>query len=469
MRRTILALALATACTTVTPPPPSAPPPPVRPSAEAHPYGLTLEEEASVLRIEDRREYDKALAVAWLHHENPLHRARMALALGRIGAATFDDTNGNGVKDAGETQAGVAELASLVGDPNDLVRANAAFALGLTADPAAAEPLLRFATDKDGTVAAEAVEALSKLAPGVTLARYQPFTQASEREGVRARAIRFLFGLKSDEASSIAAAALAAPSPAIRQEAAYSLARRPFAGARPQLELLVNDPDPQIRAYVVTALGRIGAPESLSRLFEALADTHPWVRTNAAVAISRVATKEPKALDRPSLTNDVQRVLTVSHDAAPGVRSVTIDVLSWYATRSDVAKARLLEIAANGSRWEREIAAGAIAKQLADAALLPADLSNWAKVCVLEAGGKVAGSLRAQWAKDADPLVRENAIGTIADDAVEANVTMIQLALADPDLVVRARAVDRFAKSHADRKLAILHAAEERGRLDRQN
>src|SRR5258708_31139209 len=106
MRRTILALALATACTTVTPPPPSAPPPPVRPSAEAQPYGLTLEEEASVLRIEDRREYDKALAGAWLHHENPLPRARIALALGRIGAAPLDDTHGKRVEDAREKPAG---------------------------------------------------------------------------------------------------------------------------------------------------------------------------------------------------------------------------------------------------------------------------------------------------------------------------------------------------------------------------
>jgi cyclophilin family peptidyl-prolyl cis-trans isomerase/HEAT repeat protein len=470
MRRTILLLALATACTTVkTPPPPAAPPPPAHPTAEAQPYGLTVEEEASILRIEDRREYDQNLAAAWIHHENPLHRARMALALGRIGAATFDDTNGNGVKDGNETQAGVTELASLTNDPNELVRVNAAFALGLTADPAAAAPLFQFAADKDGTVASEAVEALSKLAPSVPLARYQPFTQTGVSEGVRARAIRFLFRFKSDEASAIAAAALESPSPAIRQEAAYTLARRPLAAARPQLELLVNDPDPQIRAYVVTALGRIGSPESLSQLFTALADTHPWVRTNAAVAISRAAAKEPKSLDRPTLPDDVKQVINLSADADPGVRSVTIDLLGWYATRSDAAKARLFEIAANGSRWERELAAGAIARQIADAALLPADLSSWAKVRVLEAGGKAAEAMRVQWSKDQDPLVRENAIGTVPDEAIEANLTMIQLALADPDLVVRAHAVERLAKAHAERKLTILHAAEERGRLDKQN
>src|SRR2546423_1690170 len=108
MRRALLVLPLlAVSCTPPAPAPKPAPTPaptstaapaPAPPlaatrSPEQEPYGLTVEEEAAILRLEDRREYDKARAAAWIHHENPLHRARMALALGRIGAATFDDTN----------------------------------------------------------------------------------------------------------------------------------------------------------------------------------------------------------------------------------------------------------------------------------------------------------------------------------------------------------------------------------------
>src|ERR1700682_3874707 len=180
MRRLVLALlVLAAACKSTTPPAAPLPVPP--PVAEARPYGLTLDEEALILRLEDRREHDKSVAAAWIHHENPLHRARMALALGRIGAATFDDANANGQKDPGEKQAGVDELASLVADANDLVRANAAFALGLAGDAAGVEPLLRFAADKDGTVAAEAVEARSKLASDGPFARYAAFAPPSGR------------------------------------------------------------------------------------------------------------------------------------------------------------------------------------------------------------------------------------------------------------------------------------------------
>jgi cyclophilin family peptidyl-prolyl cis-trans isomerase/HEAT repeat protein len=469
MRRLLAVALLLTACTTSTTPPTPTTTAPAAQAAAADPYGLTLDEEATILRLEDRREYDKGVAAAWVHHANPLHRARIALALGRIGAATFDDANGNGIKDPGEKQAGVDELASLVSDANEPVRINTAFALGLTGDAAAVEPLLHLAADKDGTVAAEAVEALSKLVPNVPLERYTTFTQATEREGVRARAIRFTFRFKTDPASAIAAGALDATSPAIRQEAAYSLARRPLIAARPQLELLVTDPNPLTRAYAISALGRIASPDSLPRLFEALGDAHPWVRTNAAVAVGRVATKDPKSLDRPSLTEDAGRVLTVTHDPSAGVRAAALDALGWYAPRSEAAKQRLLEIAANGSRWERETAAGLIAKQLDDSSLLPTDLSNWAKLRVLESGGKVADAMRAKWASDPDTLVRENAIGTISDEAADANRSLIQPALADPDVVVRTRAIDRFAKTNADRLLTILHNAEERGRFDKQN
>jgi cyclophilin family peptidyl-prolyl cis-trans isomerase/HEAT repeat protein len=349
------------------------------------------------------------------------------------------------------------------------VRTNAAFALGLTNDPAAIEPLLKFATDKDGTVAAEAVEALSKLAPATPLVRYETFTKGREREGVRARAIRFLFRFKSDEASAMAVSALEASSPAIRQEAAYTLARRPLPAARPQLELLITDPTPQTRAYAVTALGRIGAAESLSHLIGALGDPHPWVRANAAVAVGRLAAKDTRMLDRDSLTGDIGRVLAAADDDDPGVRASAVDLLGWYAPIAAPARKKLLDIAANGSLWMRELAAGAIAKHLADATLLPGDLTSWAKVRVLEAGGKVADAVREKWAHDADPLVRENAISTVPDDAVDANMSFIQFAVADPDVIVRAHAVERIAKSHIERKLQMLHGTEEHGRLDTQD
>jgi len=462
MRRAALALLLFASCAT----PPAPVPAPAPAPEKKEPYGLTLDEEAQVLRLEDRREYDAKTASGWIHHENPLHRARMALALGRIGAHTFVDANGNGVRDAGEKQAGVDELASLVSDPSDPVRINAAFGLGQIGDAAGVDALLKFANDADGTVATEAVEALSRLAPAsVKFAQYAPFLAANQREGVRARAIRFLFRFKSDEASSVAASALDATSPAIRQEAAYALARRAYAPARERLELLLTDPDPQTRAYATTALGRIGSPASLPALLNTLSDAHPWVRTNGVVAIGRVLAKDASALN----ADDGVKLIAITSDPDAGTRANAAETLGYYAAKNEAARKRLLEIAANGSRWEREIATGAIAKHLDDEKLLPSDMTGWMKLRVLESGGKTATAMRAKWLNDPDPLVRENALGAIGEDEADAQLDVIRKALSDPDVIVRSRAIDRLSKVKKIDVKPELRAFEQAARKDSQN
>src|SRR5713226_2667976 len=244
MRR-LLALIAITGCTTAPSQPPAAP---VQP---ASPYGFTVEEEAQILALEDRREYDPAVIAQWVHHPNSLHRARIALALGRIGPHTFVDSNGNGERDPNERQAGVEDLATLANDRDPTVRVATAFALGQIADQTGTDTLLQLAGDRDSAdVAAEAVEGLSKLAPKLPLVSYARFTTEDQREGVRARAIRYLFRFRSDEASAIAANALASSSATIRQEAAYALARRAYPAGRARLELLISDPNVLTRAYV---------------------------------------------------------------------------------------------------------------------------------------------------------------------------------------------------------------------------
>src|SRR5438128_4437357 len=376
MRR-FAAVILITGCTT------AATPPAPTPTSQPAPYGFTIDEEARVLRLEDRREYDPALVEQWVHHPNSLHRARIALALGRIGPHTFVDVNGNGERDPNERQAGVDDLAFLANDRDAAVRVTTAFALGQIGDINATDTLLQLASDRESAdVAAEAVEAMSKLAPKLPLATYARFSGEDQREGVRARAIRYLFRFRSDEAAAIAMNSLGSPSAVIRQEAAYALARHPYAPARPRLELLINDPNVLTRSYVARALGGIAAVESLPVLVGALADPHPWVRTNAVVAITRVLAKPPAAANDP---DHAVRVIALTEDPDPGTRASTIDALGYYAAANLTARKRLLEISTTGSRWERELAAGAISKQLNDEMLLPKDLSGWAKVRVLEA------------------------------------------------------------------------------------
>jgi len=53
---------------------------------------------------------------AWSVDPDPAKRERIALALGRIGTATFDDTNGDGRRQDTETMAGVPEPKTLASD-----------------------------------------------------------------------------------------------------------------------------------------------------------------------------------------------------------------------------------------------------------------------------------------------------------------------------------------------------------------
>ncbi len=464
MRKALLLLAFPIACTVVPPPAPAPPPP------QSH--GFTIEEEASILRLEDRREYDPAVAAEWSHNPNALHRTRMALALGRIGPLTFVDANGNGERDPGERQAGVAELIALATDTDASVRTTVAFALGEIGDPSAIDTLFMLANDGNATVAAEAAEALSKLAKKLPIARYAALTTSGD-DGTRARAIRFLFRFDSDEASAAAAAQLTSDSPVLRQEAAYALARRAYAPARETLELLLSDASTLTRAYAVAALGRIGAKESMSALVRALGDAHPWVRTNAVIAAGRVAAKDRTVLS----ANEIPRMLALTEDADQGTRAATIDTLGYYATMNDTARRRLLEIAANGSLWERELAAGAIARHFGDSdlSLIPTDLTPWAKVRVLEASAQLkknGPALRKRFGDDKDVLVRENAIGNVPDDDVDAEMEIIGPALDDPDPIVRGNAIDRYALSKRELpslELRTLIAEEQRGRADRED
>lgn len=468
MRRSTLLLPLAVtlACTTVAPPvPPSAAVPPAV-------HGLTIAEEASILEMEDRRAYAPEAVSVFVNHANELHRQRIALALGRIGPLTFADANGNGVRDSGEHAAGVAELQKLSTDPSSTIRETVAFSLGEIADESAIDTLVTLAGDADSSVAGEAIEALSKYGAKLPLARYSAFLAESRPEGVRARAARYLFRFGTDDASALASPFLGSNSPVMRREAAYTFSRRAYAPARDALHLLLNDSDTLTRAYSAAALGRIASGDSARPLIAALGDVHPWVRTNAAVALFRIAAKDASFAN----VADVPRIIALSEDPDPGTRSASIDLLGVYAKTNDTARARLLEVARNGSRWERELAAASIARQFAatNPELIPSELTSWGKVRVLEATADTpyGAALRRRLATDSDALVRENVLGNIAEAQADASLDLIRAALKDEDVIVRANALELYgsAKGEAsDVRLAALRAAETAERSQAQN
>jgi cyclophilin family peptidyl-prolyl cis-trans isomerase/HEAT repeat protein len=231
----------------------------------------------------------------------------------------------------------------------------------------------------------------------------------------------------------------------VRQEAAYTLARRAYAPARGALELLLKDPNVLTRAYAAAALGRIGDGLSMDPLVEALLDEHPWVRTNAAVAMSRIG-----SLAKGSrVSTHILRILPASQDPDPGVRAASIDLLGLYQELLDT-RTRLVDMLKNGTQVERELAAGAIAKHFTpDSEMfrnLDGDLSPWAIVRILEASATLphGPAMRARFASSPDPLVRSAVLAAIQDNQVDAEVDLIRANLTNPDVIVRSNALDRY-------------------------
>ena len=463
--------------TAVVSPASAARPKPKPPAAISH--GVTPEEEATVLRLEDRREFDEKLVDSWISSPDEHHRARIALALARIGEATFIDANHNGVRDKGERQAGLDQLVTLAIDPQPGVRRVVAFALGQIHDPAGIDTLFSLANDRDPAVASEAVEALTKLASHVSLDRYRELLSPSHPVSVRATGYRYLFRFSGDVGPVAAAAALDDPDSSIRQAAAHTLSRRPIASARARLEALAgNEADPETRAYAVRALGRIGDPASLDTLLSALGDPHQWVRTNAARAISAIAAKDPNALRRDGSDHDAARVIAATNDPDSGTSAVAISTLGDYAKFDAAAKSRLLAIASHSTTpWYRQLAIGAIARVFGEdhPALLNPFLATgrrWEKIELIQSTAeepREGPEIRKRFTRDDDASVRAAVLAAIPDADVDAEIDLVRDGLADPDTIVRANAIDRFAKASkvdAKAKLDTLFDAESTSRKD---
>ncbi|MCM2315935.1 MAG: HEAT repeat domain-containing protein, partial [Thermoanaerobaculia bacterium] len=431
--------------------------------------------EAVILRLEDRREYDRAVALEWSRHADSMKRERIARALGRIGTASFDDANGNGRREPGEPMAGVALLIELANDPVADVRRSAAFAMGEIGDPSSIDALFGLTGDADAAVAAAATDALTKIAASVPFDRFQSLTTTLYPAEVRSVAIRYLFRFGTDEASGTAAMLLESRDTSTRVEACYALSRRAFAPARRKLEMLLADGDALVRAHSARALGLIAAEDSLRALSAALEDPHPWVRINAARSIGQVIDKNPERLSSEVASAAATRLIALTADPDPGTRATAVEILGRFTQSSAQAKDRLDGLANGDERWAREVAALALARAgLVDSSSkLVEHESPWVRARILEGTSTLpqGAAIRARLASSPDALVRVAAIGAIPEQPADSDSRLLLAALDDPDVVVRASAIGRLSadpyKTLVSRERLV--AIEESSRRDTHN
>jgi HEAT repeat protein len=186
-------------------------------------------------------------------------------------------------------------LIAALADEDWLVRTSSAIALGQLGDLRAVVPLIATLSDADLQVRLDATEALGELGdPDAIDAVTARLSDPAEHELVRAQAARALGQLIRGEVFAPLVSALDDPSVDVRCQALYALAESAGPAAVDVLLARTTDPNTYVRHAAVTALGRVG-DESLIPLLEWIAHHDQgelgramWVREAARYAIEGI-------------------------------------------------------------------------------------------------------------------------------------------------------------------------------------
>lgn len=423
---------------------------------------------ATLLRLEDRREYDPAALALAAQAPGAEVRRRAALAAGRI-----------------RDRRALPLLRGLLGDADTAVAAVAAFALGHLGDTTAVPALTPWLDPAQAvarpTVVAAAAEALGKVptAAGRDAVRdfllHAPATRPGEAVGAA-----LLAGWRFREPVEPATVArwLSHPDAEVRWRAAYALARRPMARGTEALAPLAGDPDARVRSFVARALTAapadstpLGAARAREILLRLTGDADRGVRINAIRALGTHTTADAAAvLVRLLGDTDAQVALTAAESlgrqgtkaaaateplralaldaAAPiGVRSAALSALGEVASADAVATASRLVL---DPSWRMRAAAGR----------------------ALAAAGQEGRLAVETPLRDADPrVVAAVVVGSVAaagDSALRIRDLLVD-ALGHPDVGVRTAALGGFARLADPATLPLLLDAFARAQADTLN
>ena len=248
-----------------------------------------------ITQAEDERRWDDELR-ALLAHRDAAVRKRAALAAGRIG-----------------DERSVPALTPLLKDANPEVRAMVAFALGEVESLEGAAALVAIVKSNErGELRARALEALGKIVAAATTpaeqqARQREFgpviREALEVEAQKLDAqtlsasdrLTMLLGLtaalrsRPADAGPTIAKFLKSSDGRVRSDAANVLARLRLKDGNEQLrELLLHDPDPNVRANAARVLGATDYINAVTPLIAGLHDTDSRVRVSSIRAFGLI-------------------------------------------------------------------------------------------------------------------------------------------------------------------------------------
>ncbi len=420
---------------------------------------------AQLLQLEDTRQFDLTTLRSETQNPDSLIRAQAALAIGRIG-----------------DRAGTPLLLPLLSDADTTVRTDAAFALGLLRDTAAVAELASRVTgfpavagDPDQVAIVQALAMIGGPAAAQTLDGLLQRHPPSGDESDPATAAALLEAWRLGRAAPAARLAEYVRSAAglWRRNATFSVARLHLAGAADALLQAATDPDAVTRAWAARALTAALADSAhLARgAFEArlnalVADADPGVRIAALAALAtfRDSAQAGAALSRLSdaYPNVVIQALTTL-GALGGARAVAAleDQVAHGATFA-LRRAALLGLAEAAPAGGAAAAAGWVHDP------------DWRLRAVagqalgVAATDTALATLRAMVA-DADPRVAETALEALGAATPEPNAALAALAiraLAAADPYVRVAALDVLDRQRDPELVPVLVRAYRRAAGD---
>ena len=359
---------------------------------------------AAIISQREAHRDTTGLSRALLAGPAPALRASAARALGRI------QNRGSG-----------SALAAALHDRSAAVRREAAFALALVGDSAAAPAVAsRLETETDPAARVTMITALGYLgargaAPALAAALHAQ--RATERQAAALAAGR------ARDSSLVAPLALASKGedPETRWRAAYALGRIGDRRAGPALEPLLGDPNPLVRSMAARAAGDVADSAAATRLIALLADPAWRVRVNAAHALGALKAQA----------------------GAPGLRAALQDSNPHV-------------------RWESALSLGAL-RDTAAAASLQAALADsatgvvqGAAIALLQIRGEEAVPTVAPALDLLPPFLRSGLIDALGDLTGPASLEILLARVrADSDPAEAAGAASALSRRATDRRAAI--------------
>lgn len=259
--------------------------------------GLTAAQEAAFIAREDQRNYDEVFFDQQLADASAAVRSRACLALGRIGLLEVADPF-------------TADLERLLADdPDQSVRAMAAFALGEAEEHEAAPALRQALKDVSPAVRAAAAEALTKIGDEESMELLARMIGDDRSADVRRIVLLTSWRFNGEATAAAAVAVITGGDEQLRWPAAYHLTRNQRAGslgiAPEVIESLAASPDRDIRSCAARLIGMVGDHQRAGAMIDALlADADTGVRVNALRLAAGIGYPKLPAVLREYATSD---------------------------------------------------------------------------------------------------------------------------------------------------------------------